>query len=224
MRTPAPRPLTVELVGFAVLVAVGLAAIVAVAEGVDAPWITVLPQHIAAFALGMLLAVLTVNPFPSSTVDRLARLGRPAWAWWTLALAVFVAIPLVLRIRPFAPMNAAQAIGLDVLQTLIGLFVVIPAVLGPQHVGAVRRVLRSRTMVFLGVISYGMYLWHWFVLQIVQSDWLGWPLREGNWVVVFVLAFPIIVGAATLSWYLLERPVLRAAHSLTRRRAGRVLA
>jgi hypothetical protein len=47
----------------------------------------------------------------------------------------------------------AQAIGLDVLQTLIGLFVVIPAVLGPQHVGAVRRVLRSRTMVFLGVIS-----------------------------------------------------------------------
>jgi peptidoglycan/LPS O-acetylase OafA/YrhL len=114
-------------------------------------------------------------------------------------------------------MNVAQAVGLDVFSTLIGLFVVVPAVLGPQHEGAIRRLLRSRTFVFLGVISYGMYLWHWFVLQIVQSDWLGWPLRKGNWVVVFVLALPIIVGAATASWYALERPVLRAAHALTRR-------
>ena len=69
-----------------------------------------------------------------------------------------------------------------------------------------------------------MYLWRWLVLQIVPRDWLDWPRQEGKWVVVRVLAFMIVAGAAATSWYVLERPVLRTAHSLTRRRAGRALA
>jgi peptidoglycan/LPS O-acetylase OafA/YrhL len=65
--------------------------------------------------------------------------------------------------------------------------------------------------VYLGLVSYGIYLWHWFLLRIV-ADWLDWPLYRGNWFVVLVLTLPIVVFAASVSWFAVERPLLRVAH------------
>jgi peptidoglycan/LPS O-acetylase OafA/YrhL len=208
--------LSVELLGVAVVGALGVGAIVAVAEGYDAAWITVLPQHVTAFALGMFLAVLSSAPLRAGTVARLEQFGRAAWVWWALALALFLAIPLVARVEPLAGMSAGQTIGLNICQTFIGFFVVIPAVLGPQRHGAIRRFLRSRPLVFFGVISYGLYLWHWFVLEIVQEDWLDRPLYHGNWIATLIAGLPVVIAAATASWYLLERPILRGARSVAR--------
>jgi peptidoglycan/LPS O-acetylase OafA/YrhL len=216
------RALATELAGVAVLVALGVAAIIAVAVGFNPQWMIVLPQHIAAFALGMLLAVLATHPLPGGVAARLARAAGAAWAWWAAAFGLFLAIPLVLRIEPFEPMSTAQAIGRDVLLTVLGACVVVPAALGAQDRGAIRRTLRTRPLVFLGLISYGLYLWHWFVLGIVQGEWLDWPLQQGNWPVVLAVGFPVIVAAAATSWFVLERPVLRAAHAMTRRRPLRV--
>ena len=206
----------VELIGVGLLAVAGLAAVVAIAEGYPAPWITVLPQNLMAFACGMLAAVLTARRSADRTLLRLQRLGRPAWLWWTLAGLAFISIPLVLRVEPFEPLGPGQTIGISLCQTVIGACIVLPAVFGPQDHGLIRRVLRSRVLVFLGVISYGLYLWHWFVLQIVQTDWLGWSLREGSWVVLLVVALPVVIAAASISWYALERPVMRSAHAFSR--------
>jgi peptidoglycan/LPS O-acetylase OafA/YrhL len=175
-----------------------------------------LPQHIAAFALGMLLAVLSSTPLRAGTVARLEQLGRAAWVWWAVALALFLAIPLVVRVEPLAAMSPAQTIALNIGQTLIGFCVVLPAVLGPQRHGAIRGLLRSRPLVFFGVISYGLYLWHWFFLEIVQQDWLDRPLYHGNWIATLLAGLPVVVAAATASWYVLERPILRWARSVAR--------
>jgi peptidoglycan/LPS O-acetylase OafA/YrhL len=208
--------LSVEFVGVAALGAIGIAAIVAVAGGYHPPWITVLPQHAAAFALGMLLAVVSVHPWSEQTASKLEQAGRATWFWWALAVVAFVAIPLVFRVEPFEPMSTAQVIGVNVLQTLLGFFIVLPAVLGPQGHGTIRRLLQTRPLVFLGLISYGLYLWHWFLLGIVLGDWLQWPLQKGNWFTLLVLGLPVVIAAATASWYLLERPILRLAHSVGR--------
>jgi peptidoglycan/LPS O-acetylase OafA/YrhL len=211
-----------ELAGVAVLCSLGLAAIVALAEGQDAPWLSVLPQHLAAFALGMLLAVAASAAWSERTAATLDRAGRASWVWWGLAAAAFVAIPLVLGVRPFDPPTALQNVGLNVLETLLGALIVVPAVLGPQNHGTIRRLLSSKVLTFLGLVSYGLYLWHWFLLQIVQIDWLGWHFQKGNPVVVLLLTLPLIVAAATASWFLLERPILgvarRAAHQVASRR------
>ncbi len=48
-------------------------------------------------------------------------------------------------------------------QELYGLFafcLLLPAVFGPQDRGSIRWLLRSWPMASLGVISYGIYLWH----------------------------------------------------------------
>lgn len=206
----------VELTGVGLLAVAGLAAVVAIADGYTAAWITVLPQNLMAFAFGMLVAVLSARRSADRTLERLHRLGRPAWLWWTLAGLAFVSIPLILGVEPFAPLGSGQIIGLGICQTLIGACIVVPAVFGPQDHGFIRRVLRSRVLVFLGVISYGIYLSHWFVLVIVQHDWLGWSFLEGSWVVLLAVALPVVIAAASLSWYALERPVMRSAHTFSR--------
>jgi peptidoglycan/LPS O-acetylase OafA/YrhL len=216
------RALSVEFTGLAVLGAIGIGAIVAVATGYDGPWMTVLPQHIAAFALGMVLAVVSVQRWSDHIATKLERIGRPAWIWWTLALVAFVAIPLIFRVEPFEQRSTAQEIGVNILDTLLGFFIVVPAVLGPQQHGAIRRGLQTRPLVFLGLISYGLYLWHWFLLTIVLGDWLGWPLQKGNWLTLLVVALPVVIAAATASWYLLERPILRWARAVSRTAARRV--
>jgi len=67
-------------------------------------------------------------------------------------------------------------------------------------------VLERRAMVWLGQISYGLYLWHY---AFVRG---GYPL----WA-----SIPLTVTAATLSWYLVEEPVqrLRARHEARRQSA-----
>ena len=205
------RPLVVELAGLAVLFAVGTVAIVVLANGIDAPWLTVLPQHLGAFALGMFLAVLSSHAWSDRAAGTLARIGRPAGLWWAVALLALLAIPFGLHLDPLRAPSTAQAIGLDFCQMIVGVCVVVPVVLGPQDHGAIRWVLRSRPAVYLGLVSYGIYLWHWYILRIV-ADWLDWPLFHGNWFVVFALALPIVVFAASVSWFALERPILRAVH------------
>jgi peptidoglycan/LPS O-acetylase OafA/YrhL len=110
-------------------------------------------------------------------------------------------------------MSAGQSIGLNFCEMIVGFCVVVPVVLGPQDHGAIRRALRSRVAVYLGLVSYGIYLWHWFLLRIVM-EWLDWPLFRGNWIVVLLATLPIVIFAASVSWFGLERPVLRLAHRI----------
>jgi peptidoglycan/LPS O-acetylase OafA/YrhL len=214
------QPVTVEFSGIVVLSVISVAAMSALANGLDAPWMTVLPQHMLPFALGMLLAIVRTRQWRPQTVATLERWGTMSWLWWSLAALSFVAIPLVFRVEPFdGNLSNTQEIARDLLRTAIGFFVVIPAVLGAQDRGLIRRTLRSRPFVFLGLISYGIYLWHWFLLRIVLEDWLSWPLQKGNWFTLVMLTLPLVIGAATVSFYVLERPILRWAHSVGRRRA-----
>ena len=61
-------------------------------------------------------------------------------------------------------------------------FLLLPAVFGPVRSGWVRRLLATPVLAFLGLISYGIYLWHRQVLQLLWDNpatgWhlTGWPL------------------------------------------------
>ena len=62
--------------------------------------------------------------------------------------------------------------------------------------------LSWQPVVWIGAISYGLYLWHWPIVVAVTPDTLGrtgWQLSAVRLALTF--------GFATLSYYLLEQPV-----------------
>ena len=74
--------------------------------------------------------------------------------------------------------------------------------------GRVRTLLASRPMAWLGQRSYGVFLWHLLVLEVVVRL-LHQELFTGSWLVTFVLTLAGAVVAAALTYRLLESPVMR---------------
>lgn len=69
----------------------------------------------------------------------------------------------------------------------------------------VNRLLRTRVMVFFGLISYSLYLWHWPVYTLstyLRDDYANLG-EAGLWML-------LSVGLAYLSWLLVETPIRRA--------------
>jgi peptidoglycan/LPS O-acetylase OafA/YrhL len=91
-------------------------------------------------------------------------------------------------------------------------FLLLPAFLGP-HDSLVSRAMSVPPLRRLGQISYGVFLWHLLLLELLQPA-LGIPLFGGG----FWRLWPITVGAsiavATVSWLVLESPVLTRAHAV----------
>jgi peptidoglycan/LPS O-acetylase OafA/YrhL len=65
-----------------------------------------------------------------------------------------------------------------------------------------RRVLENPGLVYVGKISYGLYLWNWPVFRAVQQA--DWPLWKTD-----LLAMSITMLFTLASYYLLEQPCLR---------------
>jgi peptidoglycan/LPS O-acetylase OafA/YrhL len=157
------------------------------------------------FAIGIGLAVLRAEwETGSSVCSRLEALGRrPGLCWLLAALAYAMAVPTQ-HGEYFLPSYGVAthlAVGLAA-----GLFV-LPAVVSTELSRPSRpmALLCSRPMVWLGTISYGLYLWHQPFRDLIDR-WIGAPKGASAFGLIFVLTLAggILLGAA--SWYLVERP------------------
>ncbi len=95
--------------------------------------------------------------------------------------------------------NAMLSCGLVAVEVL-GAALIADLALNPAS--PVSRALRARWLVYLGSISYGLYLWHYPVYRAMFE--MG--CRRGT---VIVLGSALAVAAAALSHHAVERPMLR---------------
>jgi peptidoglycan/LPS O-acetylase OafA/YrhL len=134
-----------------------------------------------------------------------------------LALALLSALPLLGGGRPYNGVVDARPFtwAWPLLTTLPVLGLLYAALSAPAG-SVLQRLLASAPLRGLGVVSYGLYLWHYPVQWLLRQQLGGYvPAHwgvEGFALASLLLTLPI----ALLSWWLLERPVLGWAR---RRRA-----
>ena len=89
--------------------------------------------------------------------------------------------------------------------TALAVACVIAAAVHPQR-GGVGRALSFGPLCALGLISYGVYLWHWPIyvwLDTQRTHLDGWAL--------VALRIAVTIAVATLSYFLLEQPIRHGA-------------
>lgn len=195
-----------EIAGVAVLFVAGIGLRLWALEGglqvLGSPLIT-LPAFLDWFALGMGLALLSVwseerERLPAA-VAWIDRLPGVAWLFAGVAFAASAAAAANLTDR-----GVAENLTVHLLHGALALGLLAPAVLGHPERGGVRRVMAIPTLAWLGLVSYGIFLWQGPVLHFID-DLIPLPSPSVFWLLV---APPLVVVAAAASYYGLERPVL----------------
>jgi peptidoglycan/LPS O-acetylase OafA/YrhL len=141
----------------------------------------------------------------------------PARAW-QLMLGVVLAAGVVPQITHATLREALALLGLAMVATSMVLFsqqdilpgwVALMPCLGAALIihctgrgELAQRILSLRPMVFIGLISYSLYLWHWPVLAFFRMYFANMHLTLAQSLVAIALS----VGLSILSWRYIERP------------------
>ena len=148
--------------------------------------------RLAEIAIGCLLAVV-VNTRPEIADRR----RRTVAGWLGLvALAACLALWITTAIDSAWLYHGGFA--------LHGLAIAVVLVAAVQATGPVPRLLGVRPLVLLGVISYGVYLYHWPIFL-----WLDHERTGLSPIPLFVLRVAVTLAVAIASYRLLERPARR---------------
>ncbi|MGI5232722.1 acyltransferase family protein [Actinoallomurus sp. CA-142502] len=173
-----------------------------------------LPRYFAWFAIGMALAVVSVRARTGSArAARFARTVARSWGTCWLIAAVLYGIAASPLTGP-ADLTSIDTVWTSefrlLLYGLVAVFAVGPVALAPAGDPVMRAVLGNRVMRFLGRVSYGVFLWQVPVL-IGWSELVGHTPFTGHFVTEFPVVALLTVAVATVSFYFIERPILRLA-------------
>ena len=154
-----------------------------------------LPGYLAWFVGGMALAAL--QP-----------MGVRAYAWVCVPLAVacyFIASTPIAGEPTTSPAELREALAKTAFYAVIATLVVAPLALGPRRDGGgpergwYARLLASRPMVFLGEISYEIFLIHLITMELVMVEIVRYPIYTGS---VWWLFVGTMVVTLPLAWLL----------------------
>jgi peptidoglycan/LPS O-acetylase OafA/YrhL len=151
--------------------------------------------------LGLLAADGYLNGWPRWARGLLtaAAAASGVFLCWVLLYTPLFSENLVVWWLPTSSLAAA---------VLLAYFVVCPGSVGS-------RVMGIGVLLFIGEISYTLYLVHFPVYLAIEpsmTGWAYWPNEAARLVVIFAIA--------TASWFLLERPLMRWRRRSAARAAG----
>jgi peptidoglycan/LPS O-acetylase OafA/YrhL len=186
------------------------------------------PRALPAWTIGILLVTLVAGEWAVRSAPSAGFYLTP-FRMWELALGVLLALPAFSRpagprIRlPAAWLGLALIAwsvsafswrtrfpGLHALAPCAGTALVIWSGTGGDT--AVKRLLSLQPLVFLGLISYSLYLWHWPILSFARY-WAVRELRLSETIALLAAS----VALAALSWRYVEQPFRTRDGVLARR-------
>ncbi|HXW72781.1 MAG TPA: acyltransferase family protein [Methylocella sp.] len=147
----------------------------------DSPAFYLLPTRAWELGAGAVLALSPAHPaLRPMTINAIATAG-------TLLLAVGIFHPLAIYSFPVAT------------PVVIGTGLLILA--GQYGYSTMSRTLRLQPIVFIGLMSYSIYLWHWPIIVFYQY----FVIRDLTSLEIMA-TLAVITLCATLSWRFIERP------------------
>jgi peptidoglycan/LPS O-acetylase OafA/YrhL len=222
--------LAAELIPLALVAALGVAVQVAASRLLVSDLLpTTLLGEITWLALGMGLAVWSVAAERSERPSRVVRavVDHPGLCWLgavaCLAAATAILHPgglfnIIISLRTKQPY--ARTLAGIVLSAGLSAFLVLPAVFGEHAGGIPRRVLAWRPLAWLGLVSYGVYLYHIAVAELLgekldpfhfSASGLGLAakIHTATTPILWVLTVAGSAAAAGVSYYVVELPFLK---------------
>lgn len=171
-----------------------------------------LPAHVGYFGLGMTAAVLRVRSQSSShSSGPFVRLvQRRPWAFWAVGGAAFVSLPLT----PLTPKwgtwpSAGQSLAQVLVYFVTACTLCAPLMLAPESGPA--RLMSRPLMSRLTRLSYGIYLWHMFAIQLIIRTILDrqfGTIGMGAFLLLLPVTVALTVLLAALSYFLVQKPLL----------------
>ena len=143
-----------------------------------------LPGYLAWFIGGMMLTVL-------------AAMGVRSYWFIAVPLAAvcyFIAATPIAGEPTTSPTGLAQAVVKIAFYAVIATLVVAPLALGDR--GCYTRLLASRPMVWLGEISYEIFLVHLIVMEFAMVEILHWQVYTGSMPALFIVTLALTIPVA----------------------------
>ena len=166
-------------------------------------------------AFSFLSSVYGVYAYPAETFY------LPATRLWEFLLGTMICLDLFPAIHSSIGRNALSALGL--LLVVVSAFVysgrthfpglpalvpclgtVLIIVAGETGTSVVGRLLSMKPLVFIGLISYSLYLYHWPIIVFQQISMIQFRHASDRTINTTILLFSLLI--ATLSWRLVESP------------------
>lgn len=197
-------PVHLELVGLGAIILVAMSYL----SGLEATgsYLAKTPLANAGyFAIGMALAIISVDLRTSSRPMLVSRAVRLAVPLAPLAIALILGLFLL----------AEQIPHLELYELALVSLVLLPAALDERPVTLTKRILTQRHLQLVGILSYGVYLFHRQIALGLRL-WFWAPMGKTDFLVAFGAVVALTILLAMASFRYLEEPIIGKA-----RRAGR---
>jgi peptidoglycan/LPS O-acetylase OafA/YrhL len=152
------------------------------------------PTTLDSLGIGSLLATLRSTPAGAEWLRKWMRLAIPLTGL------------VLLSFFQFGPKNTAHFIFLDTSAAILFSWMIYKASRG--YGGLIGAFLSFAPIVYLGRISYGIYVFHPFIPGLVTRSFqrMGIRVPAEQWITAAIYAGMTVI-VATTSWYVLERPM-----------------
>lgn len=157
--------------------------------------------RVQALLIGSAASALLIRDWPA--LNHGWCLIRTRWGRRVARFLPVIGVAGVAAAAHYATGSAAEfRHGLLIGVALAAILVVAPVAM--EQRGLIARILAQPPLVWLGAISYGVYLWHWPIFLALNGERTGW-----SGLALFAARCAATLLAATASWWLIEQPIRR---------------
>jgi peptidoglycan/LPS O-acetylase OafA/YrhL len=164
------------------------------------------------FAYGMALALASVVLAGRERQSRIVRvISDHAWVPWALAAFLWWLDSTQLGMdRALPPVyNDGRWLAEHLIFPLVGLLLALPAAFGDPRRGLPRRILGHPLLAWVGLVSYGVFLWHQPLMTPLLNHGGDTIIPGMPFVSLLVSLGAVSLAIAAASYYVVERPILR---------------